>query len=524
MAIQQIIIGTDTNDFPYPFRTDEPQARMSMIFLASEIGVAGSILGVAFYVSSAPGNAVDNFKIRLQETTLNSWPAADFENAGWADNYTANGVLPTDGDWYEFTLDTPFAYGGSDNLAIDISFDNATASFPGLCYYSNFGTNKTLVAEGNTGLDPTTWISGPPPNPSIQRIFEFANTRFTIDVTEVVAHPDLDQIIRQDFYATLEASDPITLQAENAQYSLNINGATRISATVRGLDQAGDIGTKIATGNAVLSLYESLIWLESGVPISNDFLLAQAPIDNENPSTTTIGVDSASIVLSATTDSGSWEPDSDPLNLDGLVTFTTERTLRDWNLATMSALLIPGQQVEFQTDSFVIGELRASFSDGGRQRSCFIREAVSSIETEENPDPFYNCAVDVGLLDDDPGFPYSYSDTLDSDRCQSVVREYVPPPGGETCRLGLSYIFEIDTTRTIRATLSGFSGNAILKLMGFQSPVPSFVIALDQRTGPSPLEVTASLDSGGYSITIFEEPAGTCVTRTKTFDLEIDSI
>ena len=72
---------------------------------------------------------MNNLTIRLKHTTLTVLTSNTFDNAGWTICYQADTTIPAATGWYTFTLTTPFTYdslGGTQNLLVDVSFNNST--------------------------------------------------------------------------------------------------------------------------------------------------------------------------------------------------------------------------------------------------------------------------------------------------------------------------------------------------------------------------------------------------------------
>jgi hypothetical protein len=142
----EVQIGSGTATTTFPFHTWYDDTRTQSILLASEIGQAGQIQKLRVYCSTRPGQNLSYFYIRMQHTTMNSFPSTSFVNSGWTIVLSATGVNVgawTVPGWVEFELDTPFEYNGVDNLLIDYCVDNSYYTSNGYCYYTT-ATNRTL--------------------------------------------------------------------------------------------------------------------------------------------------------------------------------------------------------------------------------------------------------------------------------------------------------------------------------------------------------------------------------------------
>ena len=156
---QQVGAGTGTTEeFLYTYYHD---SRSQMIFLASELGAAGNITNIAFYLTSVPSPAtLSACTIRLKHTALAAYSTATFETAGWQTGYSANRNLTGKANtWVNLPIDPPFAYNGTQNLLVDFSFNNSL-------YGSNGKVKYTATTGGyrhyhgycdSTAGDPLLW-------------------------------------------------------------------------------------------------------------------------------------------------------------------------------------------------------------------------------------------------------------------------------------------------------------------------------------------------------------------------------
>lgn len=149
----EVQVGTGTTTVTLPFLTSYTDTRTESIILASEIGQAGQIEKLRLYCSQRPGQDLSHFYIRLQHTSMSSYPSSAYTNAGWTTVLHATDVdvdawvVP---GWVEFELTTPFYYDGVSNLLVDYCVDNSFSSTYGLCYYTN-ATNMMIYQYSNLG-------------------------------------------------------------------------------------------------------------------------------------------------------------------------------------------------------------------------------------------------------------------------------------------------------------------------------------------------------------------------------------
>jgi hypothetical protein len=183
-------IGVGTGTWNYPLRTGYHDARTQVIYLASEIGGAGTITSVALDVSTIPGQVMNNFSIRVKHTALSAYSTYSWEgpSSGWTTAYQSNEPQGTTG-WRTFTLSTPFLYNGTQNLMVDFSFNNSTTATNGYVRDTNSGQNRSLYFNTNSVYgDPLTWAGTTNPTPTASTYIP--NVRFNLERT--INGPDCD--------------------------------------------------------------------------------------------------------------------------------------------------------------------------------------------------------------------------------------------------------------------------------------------------------------------------------------------
>jgi len=166
-ATAQVGTGTSTTDyFLYTLYHD---SRSQMLFLSSELGAAGSITNISFYLTQVPSPATLNAcTVRLKHTSLSSYTGASFETAGWHTGYSANRTLTSDqvNTWVSLPLTPPFQYCGTSNLLVDFSFNNSGYSASGKVRYTSTSPSvRHYHGYSDSGAgDPLYWtgVSGGP--------------------------------------------------------------------------------------------------------------------------------------------------------------------------------------------------------------------------------------------------------------------------------------------------------------------------------------------------------------------------
>jgi len=160
-----ISIGTGTTAWVYPLNTLYHDARTQVIYPASELDLACTINSLALDVTAAPGQALENWTIRMKHTSLAEYSTSpEWEGSDWTVVYQANEPAGSAG-WRTFTFSTPFEYDGTNNLLIDFSFNNAFYSSEGQCQSTIMGAYRSITfASDSKDGDPLTW-SGTSPAP-----------------------------------------------------------------------------------------------------------------------------------------------------------------------------------------------------------------------------------------------------------------------------------------------------------------------------------------------------------------------
>ncbi len=127
IAIAYGCVGTGSSTAAWPYNTYWHDSRTQMLYTASEIiagsGAPGNITKVAFNISSAAAQTMNGFNIRMQNTSATS--LSGFVSSGWTTVYTGTYTVPGTG-WQTINLQTPFTWNGTQNLLIEICFDNTS--------------------------------------------------------------------------------------------------------------------------------------------------------------------------------------------------------------------------------------------------------------------------------------------------------------------------------------------------------------------------------------------------------------
>jgi hypothetical protein len=141
--VQFITIGTDTIHVGWPFYTFYMDSRTDILLLSSEMKIYSGLrylLSIGFHVKSNMLQVMQGFKIKMQNTTINS--ITSFTGSGWTTVYDGTYFVPDTG-WQYINLQYPFVYEGNKNLLIEICYNNST--YTGNSYvYASETTGKNV--------------------------------------------------------------------------------------------------------------------------------------------------------------------------------------------------------------------------------------------------------------------------------------------------------------------------------------------------------------------------------------------
>ena len=177
--------GTGTvvlNDLPLNcyYQTERTQC----IYFPSEIGGAGKISALSFYVATTPGQALNQWTIRFKHTALSSYSTPSWDASGWTTVYQSNQTFSGTG-WTTFVFPTPFQYDGTSNLMVDFSYSNSSGyTRSGVCYSTNTSAVRSIYYYTSSGYgDPLTWSGSSNPRPSLAVLLPNLKMQFQESVT-----------------------------------------------------------------------------------------------------------------------------------------------------------------------------------------------------------------------------------------------------------------------------------------------------------------------------------------------------
>ncbi len=136
-----------------------------MVVLESEIGTAIDLTSIQWHRHPVPAEDADceGFKIYMGLSTSDELSSGSFD-----ENYIAGTKtlvfstdllsIPNTVDWVDIELDTPFIYNGSNNLIIEISWDNGTETNEFNCHNWFAGNDRCIYKINDFGITPSQFM------------------------------------------------------------------------------------------------------------------------------------------------------------------------------------------------------------------------------------------------------------------------------------------------------------------------------------------------------------------------------
>ena len=208
-------IGEGTNTWEFPMGAFYHDSRAQVIYLANEIGAAGKINALSLNILAAPGQTLSNWTIRLKHTASAAYASATWETNGWTAVYQNNETIQSTG-WTAFFFDQPFDYNGTNNLLVDISFDNDTYTTDGICASFVASANRAISFQTDGAFgNPLGWAASYPPG-TLTR--EAPQVRFTIENFVPVAPLQIGPFVNGVWTGQISVLQPgtnVVLRAQN---------------------------------------------------------------------------------------------------------------------------------------------------------------------------------------------------------------------------------------------------------------------------------------------------------------------
>lgn len=150
----QYTVGTGVVPVPVLLKANEKSGRSQILYTAAELIAAGfsagNIQGILLNVSNA-GGGVNFLKVGMQHSAATALNASSVTVSGFTNVFDQNFSFVTGSNRLHFH--TPFAWDGTSNLLIDLSFTNTMPSNPVVFNGDNTAGTMLLHANNNYALD-----------------------------------------------------------------------------------------------------------------------------------------------------------------------------------------------------------------------------------------------------------------------------------------------------------------------------------------------------------------------------------
>jgi hypothetical protein len=165
--------GTGTTTIA-PYGTYYMDQKVQFIMTKAELVAAGYtsannvLRSLAFNAATVSSQTMNAFTIKMRHTTASSFSSTSFMSAtGMITVHNANKVATT--GWNTHTFTTPFNYNGTDNVLIEICWNNSSYTTDSKVFATTLSTNNTLytkadVASGGVCANTTGTLSTTRPN------------------------------------------------------------------------------------------------------------------------------------------------------------------------------------------------------------------------------------------------------------------------------------------------------------------------------------------------------------------------
>lgn len=261
MQAQTVIIGSGTNvngtQEASPVNIWYRKAVSHFVITQSELLAAGytgpgSINKLGFFIESAPLYTIPGYTIQMRHTNATS--ASGLPNGGWTEVRSAFDYSPQAGDWDLITLDSPFAWNGTQNIGIRICWSQVQPTYnaSGQCRVTTSANGYEYRwndgAGSYCGTNPNTMANY---KPQVQMMFDtvtvwtgLTNTNWFVasNWTAGVPNERMDAII-----PTSVANNPVITSGTAIMDELILQGTLTISANAE-LEMYGNL-TSIGTYN-----------------------------------------------------------------------------------------------------------------------------------------------------------------------------------------------------------------------------------------------------------------------------------
>lgn len=164
----EVMVGEGAFADHKPFLGSYKESRAQVIYKAAQLGGRPMRLsGLALnFATSAGSFTYHDFTLRLKHTAKSSFTSSYGWESGWITVHKSDVVVTSQG-WATFLFSAPFDYNGTDNLMVDMSFDNTTTGLTAQVWQAGAGDLMMLFGTANgTNGAPPSWDGTSTPSPA----------------------------------------------------------------------------------------------------------------------------------------------------------------------------------------------------------------------------------------------------------------------------------------------------------------------------------------------------------------------
>jgi hypothetical protein len=196
-----LTIGTGTSTSGNtPYGTYFSDHRTQILVTRAELVSAGYtsansiIRSLAFYVTTASTQVMNGFTIRIKHVTNTSFSNNSFLSNSGSTTVFSGSFTALANAWNTHTFTTPFTYNGTNNLLIEICWDNSTFTTDSQVRFSTTSSNMTLFKRQDVtsgGICATSSGTRTTSRPNLRFVFSnTANREFApVDVEPIMDAP-----------------------------------------------------------------------------------------------------------------------------------------------------------------------------------------------------------------------------------------------------------------------------------------------------------------------------------------------
>jgi hypothetical protein len=151
-----VTIGSGTaSNGNIPINTNYGYSYSQQIYTQAQIGSAGSIQRIAFKKMSGSITNSSSWTVYMGHTTKTSFTTTTdwIPLASLTQVFSGTVVFPTDANWYEIVLNTPFDYNNTDNLVVAVD-ENTSNYGSSIAHYVFTGASNSVIFYRSDSTNP----------------------------------------------------------------------------------------------------------------------------------------------------------------------------------------------------------------------------------------------------------------------------------------------------------------------------------------------------------------------------------